>query len=227
MAIHFLRATIIYIYSLIIMRLMGKRQIGEMQPFEFIVTILIADLTCIPMSDVSIPLLYGISASLAVFILHQLLSLLDKSGNFFKGALSGKPSVVINENGVDFSELKKNNLDVSDLIENMRILGYFSLDSVNYAIYESNGNLSALEKEKLDFTPNVPYIVIKNGKVDKNNLTKVELTLEKLNELLYENEIKSVKKVGVFTVDGNGRYYLQGYNKKFTTGYLGFKEQKW
>ncbi|MBR6737050.1 MAG: DUF421 domain-containing protein [Clostridia bacterium] len=227
MAINFIRASIIYVFLLLIIRLMGKRQIGEMQPFEFIVTIVIADLVCIPMSDVSIPLLYGVSATLAVFIIHQFLTLLDKAGNGFKGVLSGKPSVVINKNGVDFNELKKNNLDVSDLIENMRILGYFSLDSVCYAIYEANGNLSAVEKENPDFEPNVPYAIIKHGKLDKNNYLRLDLEEGRLNSLLNENGIKSVKDVGVFTVDGNGRYYLQAYKKPYVTGYLGFKEKKW
>ena len=99
---------------------MGKRQIGEMQPFEFIVTLIIADLACIPMADVSIPLIYGIVAILALFILHQLLSLLEQCGNIPKRIISGKPSLVINADGVDMKELKRNNLGVDDLIESMR-----------------------------------------------------------------------------------------------------------
>ena len=228
MAIIFLRSTIIYVALLIIMRLMGKRQIGEMQPFEFTVTLLIAELACIPMSDFSIPLLYGFSAILAVFILHQFMTLLDKSGKFFKFLLSGKPSVVINKNGVDFNELKKNNMDVSDLIESMRIMGYFSLDSVTYAIYEANGTLSAIEKEELDFTPNVPLCIIRNGKIDGENLKRIKYSAEQLNATLKSLGVKNLKKVGVFTVDGNGRYYLQEYKKPYLTGYIRLdKELKW
>ena len=129
MAVIFIRSAVIYVALLIIMRLMGKRQIGEMQPFEFTVTLLIAELACIPMSDFSIPLLYGVSAILAIFILHQFMALLDKSGMIFKFLLSGKPSIVIDKNGVNFKELKRNTLDIQDLIESMRILGYFSLES--------------------------------------------------------------------------------------------------
>ena len=228
MAIIFLRSTIIYVALLIIMRLMGKRQIGEMQPFEFTVTLLIAELACIPMSDFSIPLLYGFSAILAVFILHQFMTLLDKSGKFFKFLLSGKPSVVINKNGVDFNELKKNNMDVSDLIESMRIMGYFSLDSVTYAIYEANGTLSAVEKEELDFIPNVPLCIIRNGKIDGENLKRIKYSTEQLNATLKSLGVKNLKKVGVFTVDGNGRYYLQEYKKTYLTGYIRLdKELKW
>ncbi len=225
MAIIFLRSTIIYVALLIIMRLMGKRQIGEMQPFEFTVTLLIAELACIPMSDFSIPLLYGISAILAVFILHQIMSLLDKSGKIFKFMFSGKPSIVINKNGVDFKELKKNNMDVSDLIESMRIMGYFSLDSVTYAIYEANGTLSAVEKENLGFEPNIPTCIIRNGKIDGANLKKIDYTLENFNKVLKNLGVKNVKKVGVFTVDGNGRYYLQTYKEPFKVGYIKIKKE--
>ena len=226
MAIIFLRSSIIYIALLIIMRLMGKRQIGEMQPFEFTVTLLIAELACIPMSDFSVPLIYGISAILAMFILHQIMTLLDKSGNLFKFVLSGKPSVVINKNGVDFSELKKNNLDVSDLIESMRIMGYFSLDSVSYAIYEANGTLSAVENTSLDFTPNMPISVIKNGKIDKINLNKIGLCDKELTAFLNGKGIYSIKNVGILTVDGNGRFYLQQIGKNFITGYIDIDEEK-
>lgn len=220
MAIIFLRSAIIYIALLFIMRLMGKRQIGEMQPFEFTVTLLIAELACIPMSDFSIPLLYGISAIVAVFVLHQFMTLLDKSNKIFKFLFSGKPSVVINKNGVDFSELKKNNLDVSDLIESMRILGYFSLDAVSYAIYEANGTLSALENENVETSNDLPLLIVKGGKTDKKNLEKIGYTEDKLNKFLLKQGIKKINSIGVFTVDGGGRFYLQQFNKKYQTGNL-------
>ncbi len=225
MAIIFLRSTIIYIALLLIMRLMGKRQIGEMQPFEFTVTLLIAELACIPMSDFSIPLLYGISAIVAVFVLHQFMSLLDKSGKIFKFAFSGKPSVVIDKNGVDFKELKKNNLDISDLIESMRILGYFSLDAVTYALYEANGTLSAIENESLDCSPDLCLLIVSGGKTDKKNLEKIGYSEEELKKLLSSLGVINVKRVGVFTVDSNGRYYLQEYNDKFKTGYIELKKE--
>ena len=225
MAIIFLRSTLIYIALLIIMRLMGKRQIGEMQPFEFTVTLLIAELACIPMSDFSIPLLYGISAIIAVFVLHQFMSLLDKSNKIFKFMFSGKPSVVINKNGVDFKELKKNNLDVSDLIESMRILGYFSLDAVNYAIYEANGTLSAIENKDFTESPDLPLVVVKGGKTDKDNLKILSLTEDEVEKIIKSNGEKHLKNIGVFTVDGNGRFYLQAYNKNYKTGYVKLKKE--
>lgn len=228
MAVIFVRSLIIYIALLFIMRLMGKRQIGEMQPFEFIVAMLISELACIPMSDVSIPLLYGVSAILAVFVLHQFVSLIEKSGNFLKFLISGKPSIVINKSGVDFKELRKNNLDVSDLIESMRTLGHFSLDSVEFAIYEANGTLSAIEKENVSQPQNLPMAVIKNGKTDKTVLKKLNVSESELESQLSKLGCKKIKNVGILTIDNSGRYYLQEFNKNFQVGNVALsKEIKW
>ncbi len=228
MAIIFVRSTIVYLAVLIIIRLMGKRQIGEMQPFEFVVTLIIAELACIPMSDVSIPLLYGISAILAVFIIHQIMTLLASYKTFFRTMLSGKPSVVINKNGIDFKELKKNNLDVDDLIESMRGLGYFSLDSVNYAIYESNGTLSAVANSQMENYDQIPIILYKNGKPNTNNVQLINMTNNDFENIFSKSNVKNPKKVAILTIDGKGYYYLQEENKKFVTGYYQLeKGAKW
>ncbi len=218
MAIIFVRASITYTVLLIVVRFMGKRQIGEMQPFEFVLTLLIADLACIPMSDMSIPLSYGISAIIAIFIIHQFMSILEQFGEIPKILLSGKPSVVINKNGVNFKELKKNNLDVSDLIESMRGLGYFSLDSVDYAIYESSGTLSAIEKDTAP--PNeLPILIVNDGKLLKNNLKLCKLDSEFITNFL-KSQKTNLKQVGVLTISGSGRFYMQKYKEKYTVGNL-------
>ena len=223
MAVIFVRSLIIYLALLIIMRLMGKRQIGEMQPYEFIVAMLISELACIPMSDVSIPLLYGVAAILAVFVLHQFVSLIEKSGNLFKFLISGKPSIVINKNGVDFKELRKNNLDVSDLIESMRILGNFSLDSVEFAIYEANGTLSAIKKQNQSQESDIPMAVIKNGKADKTVLKQLNLSEKELELKLLNLGYVKIKNVGIFTLDKSGKYYLQEFNKSYKSGKIELK----
>ena len=213
MIIIFLRTLIIFTVLIVIMRLMGKRQIGEMQPFEFIVTLIIADLACIPMADVSIPLIYGISAILTLFILHQLLSIIERSGNLAKKILSGKPSVVINKDGVDLKELRSNNMGVDDLIESMRSAGYFSFEEAEYAIYESNGKLSVLESE-CEKPDSVPVILINDKKLVKQNLPLLKLEKEKLDSFLKEQNL-TVKQTEVMTVTSNGKVYLKGKGKRF------------
>lgn len=204
------------------MRLMGKRQIGEMQPFEFIITLLIAELACIPMTDISIPLSYGIVSLLAVFILHQAMSLLERLGNKVKFLISGKPSIVITPNGIDIKELKKNNLDIADLAEALRESGYFCFDDVDYAIFESNGKLSALKSNK-ESSCALPYILINDGKVQKDNLKAKNLTVEDIKKQLNLTD-GDLKKIVILTVDENGRAYLQKQNEKFNIVY--FKGEK-
>ncbi len=215
MIVTFFRTFIILITLIVLMRLMGKRQIGEMQPFEFIVTLIIADLACIPMADVSIPLLYGIVAIICVFLVHQILALLEQRGNLLKRIISGKPSLVINKDGVDMLELKRNNMDVGDLIESMRSSGYFSLDDVSYAIFESTGKLSAMEKQnKYNQPSSLPLLIVSDGKLDKKNLSLIKVTENSLLEFL-TNNYSSLKRTEVMTIDGDGRVYLKTKNEKF------------
>ncbi|MDE7330061.1 MAG: DUF421 domain-containing protein [Clostridia bacterium] len=207
MALIFIRTAIIFLVLLLIMRLMGKSQIGEMQPFEFVISLVIAELACIPMADSSIPLLYGIIAIVTIFILHEIVWLLELWFKPVKSVISGKPSVVINKNGIDEFQLKKNNLDVSDLIESMRVAGYFNLDDVYYGLYEANGSFSALEKEE-KASQSLSLMLIDRGKADKQNLARCGFGTDELNEFLKKQNAK-LKDVVVMTVNGEGRVYFQ------------------
>ena len=213
MALIFIRTTIIFIALLILMRLMGKSQIGEMQPFEFVITLVIAELACIPMADTSIPILYGIIAIVTIFILHQIVQLLNMWFQPVKAVICGKPSVVINKNGIDEFQLKKNNLDVSDLIESMRSAGYFNLDDVYYGLYEANGSFSALEKpEKASYS--LSLTLIDGGKPNAKNLGRCGFDKERLSSFLKEQNAK-LKDVVVMTVNGEGRVYFQKRGEKY------------
>ena len=213
MALIFIRTAIIFLTLLFIMRLMGKSQIGEMQPFEFVITLLIAELACIPMADSSIPLLYGIIAIVAIFILHQIVWLLDLWFRPVKTLVCGKPSIVINKDGIDEYQLKTNNLDVSDLIESMRVAGYFSLDDVYYGLYESNGSFSALENPDRE-TSSLSVLLIDSGKLDKKNLAVCGIGQDDLDKFLSAQNAK-LKSVLVMTVNGEGRVYFQKRGEKY------------
>lgn len=228
MVIIFIRSLTTFIVLLVVMRLMGKRQIGEMQPFELVITLLIAELACIPMADISVPLVYGIAAILAVFILHQLLSVIEQSGQLAKRIISGKPSLVLNKNGVDFTELRRNNMDVEDLIESMRSAGYYSLDDLDYAIFESNGKLSAKEKPDYDKRKtSLPVLIVGEGKVVRKNLSLIGKDEEWLKKVIKSNGAKNNKQVGVMTVDGNGKVYFQKEKDKFRTFNVELGGVKW
>ncbi len=223
MALVLVRTTIIFITLLLIMRLMGKSQIGEMQPFEFVITLLIAELACIPMADSSIPLLYGIIAIIAIFILHQIVWLLDLWFRPVKNVICGEPSVVINRDGIDVFQLKKNNLDVSDLIESMRAAGYFNLDDVYYGLFESNGSFSALEKEQVAST-SLSLTLVDLGKPDKKNINKC-FGGDDFDKFLSKQGAK-LRDVVVMTVNGEGRVYFQKKGEKYKILQTEVKE-KW
>lgn len=215
MLVTFFRTLIIFITLVVVMRLMGKRQIGEMQPFEFIVTLIIADLACIPMADVSIPLIYGVVSILALFILHQLLSLIEMSGGLLKRIISGKPSLVINSDGVDMIELKRNNMGVDDLIESMRALGYYSLDDLSYAIFESNGKLSPLENPNRNgVCKSVPLMIVNEGKINLKNVELMHSDTETVKKFTAKNG-NGIKNTEIMTVDGNGRVYIKYKKEKY------------
>ena len=228
MALIFIRTVIIFIATLILMRLMGKRQIGEMQPYELVITLIIAEIACIPMADTAIPLLYGIIAILTIFLLHQIICLLDLNFATAKSVVSGEPSIVLNKNGIDDTQLKKNNLDVSDLIESLRGKGYFALDAVDYALYEAEGTFSALPKSNYEkLQSSLPIILIDEGKFDEKNIQLTKREKPYYLDFLRGQGCDEIKKVLVMTVDGNGKIYLQLKGEKYKVLELGWEKTLW
>jgi uncharacterized membrane protein YcaP (DUF421 family) len=228
MGLVFIRTVIVFITLFIIMRLMGKRQIGEMQPYELVITLLIAELACIPMADNSIPLLYGIIAILTIYLLHQIVCIFDLNFLTAKSILSGSASVVLNKNGIDDTQLKKNNLDVSDLVESLRSEGYFALDAIDYALYEAEGNFSALPKKGFEgMQTSLPVIIVDEGKFDKQNLELTKRDKEYYLKVLKGQGCNELKRVLVMTVDGNGKVYLQQKGEKYKVFHLDWKEKLW
>ena len=227
MSIIFFRAVILLITLLVVMRLMGKRQIGEMEPYEFIITLVIAELICVPMSDVSIPLLYGIVSVLAIFILHRILTILDSSCRLMRKIISGKPAVVVNENGINLKELKRNDLSVDDLLEALRGTGNFSFDDVKCAVFESNGKLSVLKNENVK-TEGLPLLLVAEGKIIKNNLKFLKKDEEFLRKTLSENGVNDLKSVVAMTVEPNGKIYLQERSSSYRIiRSVELTEEKW
>ncbi len=215
MGLIFIRTAITYVALLLILRLMGKRQIGEMQPFELVITLLIAELACIPMADTSIPLLYGIVSIVTIYLLHQIVCLIDLYCPPLKYIVSGKPSIVINQDGIDEYQLKKNSLDVSDLMESLRTAGYFSLSAVEYALYEANGSFSALPREGYEAEQtSLPLLIADKGKYNMKNVELTGIPTSFFEDMLRKRGIKNVKKVLALTIDGTGKVYLQEHGKK-------------
>lgn len=214
----FFRSIIVFVSVLTIMRFMGKRQLGEMQPFELVVTLIIADLACIPMADVSIPLIYGLIAIMATVLIHAILVLLSKKNINLRNVFSGKSVVVINPNGIDYKSLNSLNMTISDLEESLRTAGYFSFSEIKYAIIETNGKLSAKPYDNNSTTTTLPYTVVSVGKVDKDYLYTSNYALEVLDFI--KRKGLYIMDLIVFTVDEEGNVYYQEKDKHFQTAKL-------
>lgn len=181
-----IRVLIIYVIVIFVMRLMGKRQIGELEPFELVITLIIADLATIPMAEQTIPLWYGVIPLLVICVIHFAVTGLTKLCPVLRDVISGKPVIVVDENGIVFKELKKLNISAEELIEALRNLDYFDLSDVGYAIIERNGKISVIPKaagmpmtredNKIKVEENdVFFAIIENGKLLKKNFAELDI----------------------------------------------------
>lgn len=150
----FVRCIVIYFFLLVAMRLMGKRQLGELQPFEFAITLVASDLACIPMSDPTIPVIYGIIPVFTLFVVHIIITKLASGSLRFRKLLNGKPIIVIERGNLLPDVLKELNMNIDDLLEALRSGGCFDPGEVEYAIIETNGTMTVLPKAQ--FKPLTP-----------------------------------------------------------------------
>ena len=231
-----LRSVIIYVCCFAVVRLMGKRQIGEMQPFEFVVTLIIADLACIPMAELSVPLLHGLVPILTLLIVHFLICFLARKFMSIRYLLTGKPVIVISPKGIDYEQLKSLNMTLDDLMELVRGCSVFNLAEVMYAIIETNGNLSVIKKAdaepvtredlKVKVSQNtLPFNLIMDGKLMKENMSIAGVDESFVLECVKRAQIENKKDVLILTLDANGEVFIQdkGANVciSFQTGYKG------
>lgn len=224
----FIRSIITYVFLLFIMRLMGKRQLSQLQPFEFVITLIVAELACIPMSDTSIPLSYGIIPMFTMFILHIAITKLASKNHKFNRFLNGVPVVVVSPSGIDHRLLDKLDMNVTDLLHALRAAGYFYPNEVAYAIMETNGTLSVLPKSAFaPVTPQdmkvavdqseMPYPIICEGNTFSENLVLTGVSESEVETLLEKHGLKKTD-VLLLTVDKGREAFLQPYKGCAITG---------
>ena len=221
-----LRGVIIYIIVFLIFRLMGKRQLGQLQPFEFVITLIIADLATIPMSEINVPLLHGIVPLVTISLIHFLIGFLSRKSVKLRRLFNGKPIIVISPNGVDYQALKKLNMDFNDLCEALREVDVFALDEVQYAIIETNGKLTVLPNAQ-NVPLTAPDLKIKKNKsalpimlVCDGRKISENMKIANINENFLYNQIKKagafrIKDIIIATIDNSGKMYIQAKNKKY------------
>lgn len=215
MLVIIIRTLIILFFLMVGVRLMGKRTIGELQPYEFVITLAVADLACVPMQDVSVPITYGLVPLIVLFITHYVITAIISKSMPFRKFVNGKPMIVIDGDGINSECLTKLNMDVNDLISLIRQQGYFSIPEISFGILETNGKLSVMQNENATPPSSVPMTLVAEGKYMRENMRLIDFTEEKVNSLLSEKKIK-VKDVVLMTAD-SGSIFVQPRNAKYFT----------
>lgn len=219
MLIIFIRSIILYILVLVVMRLMGKREIGQLQPFELAIAIMIADLASIPMTESGIPISNGIIPILGLLVMHLLISLLNMKSITARKIVCGKPSILIYRGRIDEKVLKKERFTINELQERLRASNVSNLGDVEYAILETSGQVTIIQKpnkrgtipEDFNIMPEyegIPYDLVIDGKIMTENLRSIGRNYEWLK--------KEAKKFGIqpeqaliMTIDGKGQIFCQ------------------
>ena len=224
MLITFFRAIVLYLIVLVVMRLMGKREIGQLQPFELAISIMIADLASIPMTEIGIPIFNGIVPILGLLVMHLILSLINLKSLKAREIICGKPSILIYRGKINEKELKKERFTINELEERLRGNNVVNLGDVEYAILETSGQVTVIPKpNKRNTTPEdfniepeyegISYDLVVDGKVMYKNLEKIGKNYKWLERQSEKFGIKPEEAL-IITIDGNNNFFCQPLQNK-------------
>lgn len=219
MLINFLRSIFLYVVVLIVMRFMGKREIGQLQPFELAISIMIADLASIPMTDTGVPITNGIVPILGLLVMHLIISLLNMKSIKARQVICGKPRILIYRGKIDEKALIKERFTLNELQERLRDKNVSSLGDVEFAILETSGQVTVIQKpnkrqtipEDFNIMPEyegLPYDLVIDGKVMNENLKKIEKDYNWLEIQVDKFGFKPEEAL-IVTYDGKGQIFCQ------------------
>ncbi len=218
MLISIIRTVLLYAFIILAVRLMGKRQISDMQPSELVITLVISDIAAIPMQNTSQPLLSGIIPVLILVSLEIAASVFMMKSVKFRKLLCGSPIVVIRDGQILQKEMKRLRLTTEDLCVQLRQQNVFSIEEVQYCIVETNGNVSVLEKPQ-NRKPNaqdfgikicdnkIETVVVSDGKILDNSLELCGKKTEDVFSIL-KKESTNISDVFLMTLDALGKYNI-------------------
>ena len=219
MAIVFVRTLIIYFALVLIMRILGKRQLGEMELSEFVVAALIADLASHPLQDIGIPMINGLVPIVTLFCCEVLISGVAMKNIRLRALLFGKPSMLVEKGKIKQHEMKKNRFTTDELMEELRNQGYLDISAVEYAVLETDGRLSVIpypsespvkpSQLKIEAEDKgYPVVVISDGHVIESNLRLVGRDGNWLKKRLAALGVKDAEQIFLMTVNSAGQVYF-------------------
>lgn len=216
----FFRTVLLYGLLIVGLRLTGKRQIGQLEPIEFVLMMLLSDLASVPMQDFGLPLLQGVIPIATLLALSTLLSGISMLSVRFRSLVCGEPTLIIREGVLQQAAMKRSRLTLDEVLEELRVQGVSSLDEVKYAVLETSGQLSVLLRAdvqpttpkqmglKVDDDVFLPVIIIDNGRLMGKNMEKMGLDEKWLQKQLKAHKAHRVQDVFLMTVDRSGTVVL-------------------
>lgn len=187
MLIPFLRTILLFLVIYLSLRFLGKRQVGEMEPSEFVVTVLISELAAIPMQDMDVPLLHGVIPVLVLVLLEMIVSLLCLRFRGIRTILAGRPELVVVNGKIIETTLRRARITLEELITELRQMGEHDISGLKYVILETSGQLSVVKKN-----PEEEYfrILIADGEINRKNLLALGRSQEWLEQFAIEHKIR-------------------------------------
>lgn len=225
MLVILVRTFLLYFIVIFAMRMMGKRQAGELQTSELVVAIMISDVASIPMQNTGVPLLSGIVPIVTLLVSEIIVSFVILKNRKIRHILSGTPSVIICHGKIDEKEMRKQRYNIEDLMEELRVSGYGDISQIEYALLETSGQISVIPKTKArplaveDVKINIkqeqiPHTLVFDGVLDKKELKKSGKDESWLDKQLRKNGIKHLKDVFIAATDTNGELFVQAKERK-------------
>lgn len=224
MSIIFIRSLILYFLVIFAVRLMGKRQLGELQPSELVITILVSNIATLPIEDADIPVILGATPILSLVCFEVITSWLSLKFPKLRKFISGSPKIIIREGKADPQVMKELRFSVDDLLTSLRGKDIFDISEVQYAVVETTGNVSVMKKQA-DDTPvrrdlgiephpeDPPQLVVSDGQIIEISLKYLGYDTQWIKKMLDEGGIK-LQDVLIMTADRTGKCYIAGKDGK-------------
>ncbi len=217
---------------------MGKKQAGQLQPYELVITLIISEVASTPMDTPGTPISYGLIPAMTLMLLYFFFAFITLKSKHFRLIFCGKPSILVYEGRIDMAELKRQNYSLNDLIEQMRLCGYTDFTDVHYAILETNGQLSVLPYDRCgSATPQQLGLDIEeqgmctalviDGECHSLGIDHMKLSEKKVEKLLHHLGFSSIRQIVIFTLSYSGDVFIQdkcGNTKRTKIPICSFKE---
>ncbi|MCL2071373.1 MAG: DUF421 domain-containing protein [Oscillospiraceae bacterium] len=208
-----LRTLVLYLFVILAVRLMGKKQLSELQPSELVTTIIISNIVTVSLEESNIPLLAGIIPIMFIVCIDVLITGVNLKSNQMRKITTGSPNVIISNGTIDQQAMRNLRYTIDDIMESMREASIFDISEIQFAIVENTGKISFLQKADSQQACDPQALIIKDGQIDADGLNQSGQDEKWLNMILNEKQI-SVKDVFLLSADKNGTYNFVAKQKK-------------